>query len=119
VATRVLIDRFRVGRQLVPEAVEIDALAALYQPLHVGTAEIEMPEQGAFQNLVPRSDAGQWGIHDRPARDPCRILGGEGVAHHVADVMGDELGPVDGETVEHAGDILALRLLVVAAGGMG
>jgi hypothetical protein len=58
-------------------------------------------------------------VHDDPARDLRRILRGEGVAHHVADVVGDQLGLVDPEPVEDARHVVALRFLVVAALGMG
>jgi hypothetical protein len=40
---RRIVDRLRVGRQLIPEAVEIDALAAGDQALLVRAAKIEMP----------------------------------------------------------------------------
>jgi hypothetical protein len=77
-----------------------------------------VPQGRTLQDLVPRSDAWQWRVHHDPARDPRRILRGEGVAHHVADVVGDEVGGLDLEPVEHARDIVALRLLVVTAVGM-
>src|SRR5256885_11365103 len=41
---RSLVDRLRIGRQLIPETVEIDSLAALHEPLYVGSAEIEVPQ---------------------------------------------------------------------------
>jgi hypothetical protein len=41
------------------------------------------------------------------------------VAHHVADVVGDEVRPVDLELVEQARHVVALGFLVVAALGMG
>src|SRR5436305_12016319 len=43
VMARRIVDRLRVGRQLIPEAVEIDALAAGDQALLVRAAKIEMP----------------------------------------------------------------------------
>ncbi len=47
------------------------------------------------------------------------MLRGKSVAHHVADVVSDEVRPVDPEPVEKARHVLALRFLVVAACGMG
>jgi len=70
---------------------------------------------GEFQNLVPRPDAGERRIDDDPFGDAGRILRGERIADHVADVVGDEIGLVDLERVHHPGDVGALRLLVVAA----
>ena len=89
---RRLVDRLRIGRQLVVEAVEIDALAALDQPVDVRPAEIEMPQQRAFEDLVPRPDAGQRRVDHHPFGDAVGILRGERVADHVADVVGDEIG---------------------------
>jgi hypothetical protein len=47
------------------------------------------------------------------------MLGGQGVADHVADVVGDQLGLLDLQRVHHRGDVLALVLLVVAAFRVG
>src|SRR6476659_2692013 len=106
-------------RQSVPEAVEIDALAACDQALDVGAAEIEMPEEGAFHDLIPISDARKGSVHGYPARDALGILGGEGIADHVADVVGHEIGLFDAEAVEHAGDVAGLGFLVIASFRVG
>jgi hypothetical protein len=42
VLTGLLIDPLRIRREFIPEAVQIDPLAPLYQPLLIGTAEIEV-----------------------------------------------------------------------------
>ena len=47
------------------------------------------------------------------------VLRGEGVADHVTDVVGDECYALDLERIENAGDVVALRFLVVAAGRLG
>jgi hypothetical protein len=47
------------------------------------------------------------------------MLGGQGVADHVADVVGDQLGLLDLQRVHDGGDVLALVLLVVAAFRVG
>ena len=47
----------RLGGKLVSEAIEINALSAGDQPLHIGTAEAEMPKERVFDNLVPWTDA--------------------------------------------------------------
>ena len=47
--------------------------------------------------------------------NPVGMLGGEGKADHVADIVGDEVGALDSELVEHAGDVAGLGLLVEAA----
>jgi hypothetical protein len=45
-------------------------------------------------------------------------LRGEGITHHVADIMGDEVAPLDLELVKNARDVATLRFLVVAIFGM-
>ena len=47
------------------------------------------------------------------------VLRGEGVADHVADVVGDEGGSLDLERIENACNVAGLRFLVVAAGRLG
>ena len=43
------------------------------------------------------------------------MLGGERIADHVADIVGDEIGLFDLERVQHPGDIARLGFLVVSA----
>jgi hypothetical protein len=45
-------------------------------------------------------------------------LRGEGIADHVADVVGDESCAADLQPVQHLRDVVRLRCLVVAAGRM-
>ena len=115
---RRLVDLLRIGGELVVEAVEIDALAPLDQPFHVGPAEIEMPEQRIEQNLVPVADARQRRIDHHPFGDARGILRRQRIAHHVADIVGDEVGLLDLQRIHHAGDVQRLVLLGVAGVGM-
>ena len=109
----------RRGRgKLVPEAIEIDALAACHQPLHVRPAEAEVPEQRVLEDLLPRPDAWHRRIDQDEARDSLGILRGKGIADHVADIVRDEVGSVDLQCIEHAGHVAGLRLLVEASGGL-
>jgi hypothetical protein len=78
-----------------------------------------MPEQRVFQDLVPRPDAGDGGIDQHEACDACGIERGEGIADHVADVVGHEVGALDLELIENTGHIERLRLLVETAGRLG
>jgi hypothetical protein len=113
-AARRLVDRLRIGRKLVPEAVEIDALAPLHQTLDIRSAEIEMPQRRASDDLIPRPDARKRSIHGDPSADAIRVLGSEGVADHVADVVSHEIDFVDLELVEDKRDVGALRFLIIA-----
>src|SRR5262245_5903090 len=53
VRSRGFAEARRVGRKLVPEAVEIDALPAGYQPLHVRPTKTKVPEQRVLEDLLP------------------------------------------------------------------
>jgi hypothetical protein len=74
-----------------------------------------MPKERVFEDLVPRADAWQRRIHQDKASHPSRILSGERITHHVADIVGDKIGPLDAERVEQTGHVAALGLLVVPA----
>src|SRR2546428_7267907 len=80
------IDGLRVGRQLVPETVEVDSLTTGNEALFVGSAEIEVPDLRTANNVLPVADAGERGIDDNPAGYMCWVLRSQRVAHHVADV---------------------------------
>src|SRR6266403_2370835 len=53
VLPRVFIDPLGVCGQIVPEAIEVDALPALHQTLLVRTPEIEVPQHRAANDVVP------------------------------------------------------------------
>src|SRR2546421_6946500 len=61
------IEALRVHGKLVPEAVEIDALAAGDQALHVLTTEAKVPHGRILGDLIPGSDAGQRRIDRHPS----------------------------------------------------
>jgi len=74
-----------------------------------------VPQQWASRDLIPRSNARQRGIHEDEPDDAIRILRGERIPDHVADVMGHDIRLLNAERVEKPGDVAALRLLVVPA----
>ncbi len=115
---RRLVDRLRICRELIPEAVEVDALAPGHEPLLVRAVKIEMPGLRVAELRRPIADARQGRIDDDPARDAGGILRRQRIADHVADVVRDEIGLVDLQTVEHAGNVDRLVLLRVAGVGM-
>jgi hypothetical protein len=57
----------RVPGKFVPEAVEIDALAAGDQPLHALTTEAKLPHGGILCDLIPGFDAAQRRIDRHPS----------------------------------------------------
>ena len=64
---RLLVDAGRVRRQLVVEPIEQDALAPCDQALDIRSAEVEVPDLGIGQLLVPGAQARQRRIHHDPA----------------------------------------------------
>ena len=96
----------RRGRgELVPEAIEIDALAARDQPLHVGPAEAEMPEQRVLENLFPRADAGNRRVDQHEAATRSGYCAAKAKPTMLPMSWVDQVGAVDLERVEHAGDV--------------
>jgi len=55
----------------------------------------------------------QRGIHEDEPDDAIRILPGERIPEHVADVMGHDIRLLNAERVEKPGDVAALRLLAL------
>ena len=86
------------------------------KPLHVRTAKAEMPQQRVLQDLLPRADPRQRRIDQHETLDPLGMLGGKGEAHHVADVVRDEIDLLDPERGKHARHVASLGLLVEPAG---
>src|SRR5580765_5067560 len=86
-ATGRFVDLRRVARELVPETVEVDALAAGDQTLGVRAAEVEVPQRGQAHNLIPRRDAGHRRIYHNQAACLVRIARRVGIRDHRADVV--------------------------------
>jgi hypothetical protein len=77
-----------------------------------------MPETRVARDRIPFTDPRQRRVHHHPARDAVRVLRGERIADHVADVVRHESGVGDMQCIHHAGDIRRLVLLGVPAVGM-
>ena len=58
VLTLLLVEAFRIALELIPEAVEVDALTTLDQAFHIGAAEAKLPHARIFLDLSP-------GLHAR------------------------------------------------------
>src|SRR3546814_20655837 len=77
----------RVGGEVIPEMLEIDALAAMHQRQRRLAVEMEMPQVAQQPDLGPVADAGPEGIHQH---DLCRLLRKlrrTRIGEHHADVM--------------------------------
>ena len=115
---RGLVDLRGVAGELVPEAVEIDALASRDEPLGIRAAEGEMPEQGMAHEVVPGGDAGNRRIHHHQFSVCVGIAGGIGIGDHGAEIVPDDGRPIEAQVGEDGPDVGRLRALVIALGGM-
>ena len=113
---RSLGELLRIGRELVPKTIQIDPLTAGDQAFGVRSPEREMPERVVADDVVPGADARQRRIDDDEPADPRGILGGQRIPHYVPDIVGHEVGLIDLEGVQDAGDVVSLGLLVIAPG---
>ena len=105
----------RIGGEIVPEMLEIDAFAALDQRQRRLAVEVEMPEVAQQPDLRPVADAGQERIHQRDAADVRRILGGIGIGDHQPDVVAGDADIPQAKRHGKRVDVRGHGLLVVAA----
>src|SRR6516225_6674633 len=110
---RLLVDLLRIGRELVPEAIQVDALSALDQTLYVRPSKIEVPEKWATYYRVPVSNAGKGCVYHHPAADAAGVQRGERIAHHVSNVVSYQGGRAHFQGVHHSSYIRRLVLLGV------
>src|SRR5271170_827209 len=67
--SRCFIGLAGAGTEVVPDAVEIDALAALHEAFFIDAPKGEVPEAVVFDDVVPWCDAGEGSVHDDEALD--------------------------------------------------
>jgi hypothetical protein len=81
-------DGFRaVGGEVVPEVLEVDALAALDEGQRRLAVEVEVPEVLQQEEVRRIAHTRNEGVQQRDAIDLGRILGGIRVGYHQADVV--------------------------------
>src|ERR1700721_2529956 len=86
-----------VRREVVPEIVEVGALATLNQGFGGRTIEAEVPYGGAVVNRLPALYAGKESIHQDELRHLGRKLCSVGIGNHETDVMSHDLGLLHAE----------------------
>src|ERR1700676_3262762 len=86
-----------VGREVVPEIVEVGTLATLNQGLGGRTIEAEVPYGRVVVTRLPTLDAGKESIHQDELRHLGRKLRSIGVGNHETDVMSHDLGLLHSE----------------------
>ncbi len=109
------IKPLRVPGKFVPEAIEIDALAAGDQALHVRTTEAKVPHGRILCDLIPGPDAGQRRVDHPPSAHTLGVDGGNCEADHDADVVRHQFGRTHTQGVQDAHHVCRLILLVIAA----
>jgi hypothetical protein len=72
---RLFVEILGIGGEFVPEAVEIDPLAAFHQPFRIRSVEREMPQRVIADDVVPRTDAGQRRVDQDELADAIGMLG--------------------------------------------
>jgi hypothetical protein len=80
-----------IGCEVVPEVLEVDALAAFDGLLWHLAIEMEVPEVTQQSHILPLPDAGKEGIHQGNPLSLIGILRGVGVGDHKSDVVTDDL----------------------------
>ncbi len=108
-----------VGGEIVPEVLEVDALAAVDQLERRLAVEVEVPEVAQQPDVRPVADAGQERVHQHDAVDLGGILRGVGVGDHQPDVVTGDAHMLVAERGGERVDVLRHGLLVVALLGLG
>ena len=75
-----------------------------------------MPKERALENLLPRANAWDWRIDYDQLSDPVWVFFCQGERDHVADIMGNHVGPLDHESIEDIGNVGRLIHLGESAG---
>src|SRR5438093_10439735 len=108
-----------VGREVVPEVLEIDALPAFHQRQRHLAMKVEVPQIAQEPHVLPIADAWQQGVQqDDPLRS-LRELGGIGIRHHQPDVVADDADAIELQRSCQLMDVDRHRLLVVAGRRLG
>src|SRR4029077_16830655 len=103
----------QIASEVIPNSIEVDALAASHEPFGIRTMKIEMPNTGVQQNLLPRLDAWNRCVHYNQPLNFVRIHCSVGVSPHIADVVCDPKRLVISQRRHDCANVFGLRLLVV------
>ena len=104
----------RVGREVVPEVLEVGPLAPRHERERGLAVEVEVPEVAHQPDVLPGPDAGQERVHQHDALGLLRELGRVRVRHHQADVVPHDGGAIHAQRADELVDVHGHVLLVVA-----
>ena len=108
-----------VPREVIPDAIKVDALPPGHKPFGIRAMKIEMPNSRTLQNLGPRLDSRNRCVHHDEPLNFVRVHRSIRISHHVADVMGHHESSVVSERGDHSPNILGFRFLVITAFRLG
>ena len=94
-----------IGREFVPEAVEVDTLPPFTRLSMSGPPKRKRHNSGFFRTSSHGPTPGNGASINTSFVTRSGILRGKGIGHHVADVMGDDICLSDVQRVQHGGDI--------------
>src|SRR5207249_11226893 len=86
-----------VCREVVPEMLEVDALATAHQSKRCLAVEVEVPEILQKKEAGRIADARNESVHQRETVDFGRILRGVRIGHHQTDIVARDTGFLDTE----------------------
>src|SRR4051812_45837073 len=105
----------RIRREVIPEMLEVNPLAAGDQLQRDIAMKMEVPEITQEPDCFPITDSRQKRIHQHDALGFLRKLRRVGVGHHQTDVVTDDRGVVVSERLNERMNILPECLLIVTA----
>src|SRR5579863_2793237 len=105
----------RIGREVVPDSVEVNAFPALHKPFCIRTVKVEVPDARILKDLTPWLDPWNWSIHHYEPFNLVWIGSSIRICHHVSDIVCYHERPVMPKSCYGCTNVAGLGLLVVAA----
>ncbi len=110
---------FSVGGEIVPEMLEVDALATVHQGKRRLAIKMEVPKVPHQPDVAPVPDARQEGVHQSNPIHLAGILRRISVRNHQSDVVADNPNALESKFARQRVDVLRHRGLGIALGRGG
>src|SRR6267154_5851794 len=108
-----------IAGKVIPNSVKVDTLPAGHQPFRIRSMEVEVPNPGIQENLVPGIDPRDWRVHNNQPLNLVGVRRGVGVRDHVTDVVSSNKRLVVSQRGHNGAHVLGLSLFIVAIGRLG
>jgi hypothetical protein len=102
-----------IAGEIIPYAIEVDALTTGHKPFGVRPVKVEMPNSWIQENLIPRLDARNRGIQHYQPLNLVGIHCSVRVRHRIPDVVCNNEGLVISQSGNDGANVVGLRLLVI------